>query len=90
MVCGLGNISWPLRRFARAFTNHYCLTDFDVVISPKRKLFKWVVNIEGATLEGLKNSIREMYKLPALENDGAVLNFVVEGGRHYPRNDNSF
>ncbi|PKY32815.1 hypothetical protein RhiirB3_475619, partial [Rhizophagus irregularis] len=32
---------------------------FDVVVSPKRtKSFKWTVNTEDATLEGLKKSIR--------------------------------
>ncbi|CAG8547165.1 10409_t:CDS:2 [Cetraspora pellucida] len=46
--------------------------EFDVIVSPKRTNgFKWIVNIEEATLEGLKNSIREMnLGLPALENDG--------------------
>ncbi|CAB4413099.1 unnamed protein product [Rhizophagus irregularis] len=45
---------------------------FDVVVSSKRtKSFKWTVNIEHATLDGLKNSIRAMNKIPALENDGA-------------------
>ncbi|PKB96981.1 hypothetical protein RhiirA5_433913 [Rhizophagus irregularis] len=39
----------------------------------------WIVNIEEVTLEGLKNSICEMnLKLPALENDGVVLNFTYE------------
>ncbi|CAB4418757.1 unnamed protein product [Rhizophagus irregularis] len=61
---------------------------FDVVVSPKRtKGFKWTVNIEDATLEGLKNSIREMEKPPALENDGAVLNFISSSERYSPRND---
>ncbi|PKY32177.1 hypothetical protein RhiirB3_531946 [Rhizophagus irregularis] len=45
--------------------------DFDVVVSPKRKANKWTANIEHATLEGLKDYIRELYKPPALENDGA-------------------
>jgi hypothetical protein len=31
-----------------------------------------------------------LYKPPALENDGAVLNFVNDGDRYYPRNDGSF
>jgi hypothetical protein len=48
------------------------------------------VNIEHATLEGFKNSIREMYQLPPLENDGAVLNFMNDGGRYSPRIDPSF
>ncbi|CAG8727391.1 3100_t:CDS:2, partial [Ambispora leptoticha] len=35
---------------------------------PKRtKGFKWTVNIEHATLEALKNSIRAVYQTPALE-----------------------
>ncbi|GBC28180.2 hypothetical protein GLOIN_2v1580557 [Rhizophagus irregularis DAOM 181602=DAOM 197198] len=54
--------------------------DFDVVVSPKRKANKWTANIEHATLEGLKDYIRELYKPPALENDGAVLNFTNDGG----------
>ncbi|CAB4428560.1 unnamed protein product [Rhizophagus irregularis] len=41
---------------------------FDVIVSPKRtKGFKWTVNIDNATLEGLKEYIREMDKPPALE-----------------------
>ena len=48
------------------------------------------MNIEHATLEGFKNSIREMYQLPTLENDGAVLNFMNDGGRYSPRIDPSF
>src|SRR6266542_6153969 len=31
-----------------------------------------------------------MYQLPALENDGAVLNFMNDRGRYSPRNDPSF
>ena len=43
------------------------------------------------TLEGLKNSIRSMnHGTPALENDGAVLNFMYEGDRYSPRNDQDF
>ncbi|PKC00698.1 hypothetical protein RhiirA5_505039 [Rhizophagus irregularis] len=61
---------------------------FDVVVSPKRtKSFKWTVNTEDATLEGLKKSIREMEKPPALENDGAVLNIINDSGKFSPRND---
>jgi len=61
-------------------------------VSPKRTNgFKWIVNIEEATLEGLKNSILEMnLGLPALENDGAVLNFTYEAKRYSPRNDQDF
>ncbi len=66
--------------------------EFDVIVSPKRTNgFKWIVNIEEATFEGLKNSIREMnLGLPALENDGAVLNFTYEVKRYSPRNDQDF
>ncbi|CAB4431044.1 unnamed protein product [Rhizophagus irregularis] len=61
---------------------------FDVVVSPKRtKSFKWTVNIEHATLDGLKNSIRAMNQTPALENDGAVLNMLNDSGKFSPRND---
>ncbi|RGB42815.1 hypothetical protein C1646_809782 [Rhizophagus diaphanus] len=45
--------------------------EFDIVVSLKRKSYKWAVNIEHATLEDLKTSIREMYQPPALENDRA-------------------
>jgi hypothetical protein len=42
--------------------------DFDVVVSPKRvKSFKWMVNIEHTTLEGLKYSIRAVYHLKTIE-----------------------
>ncbi|PKY17480.1 hypothetical protein RhiirB3_467993 [Rhizophagus irregularis] len=64
--------------------------EFDVVVSPKRKPNKWTANIEHATLEGLKDYIRELYKPPALENDGAVLNFMCDGDRYLPRNDVAF
>ncbi|CAG8519914.1 4542_t:CDS:2 [Ambispora leptoticha] len=49
--------------------------EFDVIVSPKRtKGFKWTVNIEQATFEALKDSIRAVYQTPALENNGAVFN----------------
>ncbi|PKK71351.1 hypothetical protein RhiirC2_778513 [Rhizophagus irregularis] len=55
--------------------------------TPKRtKGFKWTVNIEHATLDVLKNSIRAINQTPALENDGAVLNMLNESG-NTPRND---
>ncbi|POG58828.1 hypothetical protein GLOIN_2v1789859 [Rhizophagus irregularis DAOM 181602=DAOM 197198] len=38
----------------------------------------------------LKDFIRELYKPPALENDGAVLNFMCDGYRYLPRIDVSF
>ncbi|RGB38330.1 hypothetical protein C1646_755854 [Rhizophagus diaphanus] len=48
-----------------------CITAFDVIVSPKRtkgfKWTEWTVNIDDATLEGLKEYIREMDKPPALE-----------------------
>ncbi|EXX68830.1 Coronin-like protein crn1 [Rhizophagus irregularis] len=68
---------------------------FDIVVSPKRtKSFKWTVNIEEATLVGLKEYIREEYNPATLENDGAVLRFVSndvkDAERHSPRNDQDF
>jgi hypothetical protein len=48
------------------------------------------VNIEHATLEGLKNSIRAMYQTPALENDGAELNMLNYSGNYSPHNDQDF
>ena len=63
-----------------------CEAGFDVVVSPKRtKSFKWTVNIDHATLEGLKKSIRGMYQTPALENDGAVLSMINESRKYSPR-----
>ncbi|CAG8588261.1 9982_t:CDS:2, partial [Ambispora leptoticha] len=47
----------------------------------------WTVNIEHATLEALKDSIRAVYQTPALENDGAVFNVVCDSGKYSPRND---
>jgi hypothetical protein len=38
----------------------------------------------------LKTSIRDAYQPPALENDGAVLNFMNDGERYSPRNDVAF
>jgi hypothetical protein len=41
---------------------------FDVIGNPRRaKSFKWTVKIEHATLESFKDSIRKMYKPPALK-----------------------
>ncbi|PKC52403.1 hypothetical protein RhiirA1_481571 [Rhizophagus irregularis] len=37
--------------------------------------------------QGLKEYIHEMDKPPALENDGAVLNFISNGERYSPQND---
>ncbi|PKB99546.1 hypothetical protein RhiirA5_429516 [Rhizophagus irregularis] len=45
------------------------------------------VNIEHATLEGLKNFIRGACPTPALENDGAVLNILNDEGKYFPVND---
>jgi len=64
--------------------------DFDVVVHPKRKSNKWTANIETATLEDFKKYIRDTYKPPALENDGAELNLMNETDRYYPRSDVSF
>ena len=72
-----------------ALTGHYNI-GFDVVVSPKRKPTKWTVNIEHATLIDLKDYIRELYKPPALENDGAELKFMSDRDRYSPRNDASF
>ncbi|CAG8483382.1 11960_t:CDS:2, partial [Ambispora leptoticha] len=62
--------------------------EFDVIVSPKWvRSFKWTVNIEHATLEAFKDSIRAVYQTPALENDGAVFNVVCDSGKYSPRND---
>ena len=75
----------------RIFLNEHFITEFDIVVSPKRtKGFKWTVNIEHATLEGLKKSVQAMYQTPALENDGAVLNMINDHGKYSPRNDQDF
>ncbi|PKB98446.1 hypothetical protein RhiirA5_431366 [Rhizophagus irregularis] len=65
--------------------------EFKVVVSLKRKAYQWSVNIEQATLEDIKTSICDMYHPPALENDGAELNFMKDGsGRSSPRNNVAF
>ncbi|PKC54368.1 hypothetical protein RhiirA1_542909 [Rhizophagus irregularis] len=70
------------------FLTEHFITVFEVVVKPKRtKGFKWTVNIEHASLEGLKNSIRETCPTPALENDGALLNVLNDDGKYSPRND---
>ncbi|KAF8470096.1 hypothetical protein BDZ91DRAFT_719950 [Kalaharituber pfeilii] len=63
--------------------------EFDVtIVSPKRtKSFKWTVNIEHATLDDFKDSIRVESKTPALEDDGAVLSILNASGKHTLRND---
>ena len=45
------------------------------------------MNVEQASLGGLKDYIRKMYKQSALENDGAELNFMNDGNKYSPRND---
>ncbi|PKY41674.1 hypothetical protein RhiirA4_539787 [Rhizophagus irregularis] len=78
----------PLRAANRNYLIASSMVSFDIVVSPKRtKGFKWTVDIDNATLDGLKEYIREMEKPPALENDGAVLNFISSGERYSPRND---
>ncbi|RIA92095.1 hypothetical protein C1645_821175 [Glomus cerebriforme] len=52
-----------------------------ITLSHKQELLDQLVslqavNIEHATLKGLKDSICDMYKLPALENDEVVLNIM--------------
>src|SRR5436190_23623809 len=74
-------------RFHNIFSNLLHIIDFDVVVHPKRKPNKWTANIEHATLEGLKEYIRKVYQPPALENDGAELNFMNDGDKYSPRND---
>ncbi|GBC13518.2 hypothetical protein GLOIN_2v1883277 [Rhizophagus irregularis DAOM 181602=DAOM 197198] len=56
----------------------------------KQKANKWTVNIEQGTLSDFKDYIRELYKLPVFENDGAVLNFMNNERKYYPRNDVTF
>src|SRR5436305_2184336 len=76
-----------VERFRNIFSNRLHITDFDVVVHPKRKPNKWTANIEHATLEGLRDYIRKVYQPPALENDGAELNFMNDGNKYSPRND---
>ena len=54
---------------AHNFSNQVvALTAFDVVVSPKRtKSFKWIANVEDATLESLKEHMREEYDPASLE-----------------------
>ncbi|RIA79490.1 hypothetical protein C1645_840570 [Glomus cerebriforme] len=49
--------------------------------------FKWTIDIEDVTLEGLKEYIRKMDKPPALENNGAVLKLISNGKRYSPQNN---
>ena len=74
-------------RLRENFLTDRYIVDFDVVVHPKRKPNKWTANIEHVTLEGLKEYIRKMYQPPALENDGAELNFMNDGDKYSPRND---
>jgi hypothetical protein len=69
-------------------TDH-CVTVFDVVLSPRRKANKWVVNIKHATIENLEDFIYDVYQLPELENE-VVLNLKNDNKIYHPRNDDSF
>ncbi|PKY31926.1 hypothetical protein RhiirB3_449768 [Rhizophagus irregularis] len=51
----------------------YGMYFYPPVLRPDLRNFKWTVDIDDATLDGLKEYIREMGKPPALENDGALL-----------------
>ncbi|KAF0520297.1 crinkler family protein [Gigaspora margarita] len=67
------------------------LYEFDVLVSPKRtKSFRWIANIEQVTLRNLKESIFAIYKTSVLENNGAILNFMSDGGKYFPQNDMEF
>ncbi|CAB4407756.1 unnamed protein product [Rhizophagus irregularis] len=48
---------------------------------------EWTVNIEHATLDGLKDHIRGVHKTPTLENDGPKLSMLNDSGKFSPRND---
>ncbi|GBB90811.1 hypothetical protein RclHR1_01790018 [Rhizophagus clarus] len=65
--------------------------EFDVIVKPKRTNgFKWIVNIEQATLESLKETINTRYQNSDLENGEAVLNFFCDGGNYSPRSNLEF
>jgi hypothetical protein len=69
MVCIRQWEKW--RGFVRIFLTDPCITEFDIVISPKQvKGLKWTINIDDVTLVGFKKHIREVEKPPTLENDG--------------------
>jgi hypothetical protein len=90
-VHGMYFLLYEVKNFRLRRTYLGFITAFDVIVNPKRtKSFKWTVNIEQATLEGLKNSIRKKYQLPSLENDGAVLTFIHDKDRYTPSDDTSF
>ena len=64
--------------------------EFDVIVHPKRKANKWTIISNMPLSKASRDIYIEMYKPPALENDGVKLNFMNEGERYYPRNDDSF
>lgn len=64
---------------------------FDIIVKPKRtKAFKWIVNIDQATLESLKESIHARCQTTDLEKAEATLTFVYDGGNYSPRSDLEF
>ncbi|RHZ44893.1 hypothetical protein Glove_707g47 [Diversispora epigaea] len=53
--------------------------------------FKWSININNATLEGLKKTIYDIHKTPTLaSNNSAVLDFGNGSIKYKPRNDQDF
>jgi hypothetical protein len=60
-------------------------SEFDIVVNPKQKPFKWIANIEQETLCDLKKTIFAVYEIPELENDRAIFNFVCVSGNYFPK-----
>ncbi|KAF0429261.1 crinkler family protein [Gigaspora margarita] len=64
---------------------------FEIIVHPKRKeKLMWTVNVDHASLDGLKKIIYDKYKTPALENDYAVFEFTCDSIRYTPRDDGAF
>ncbi|CAG8517925.1 2133_t:CDS:2 [Paraglomus occultum] len=66
--------------------------EFHVIVHSKlKKGFKWTVNVDHATLEGLKETIYDIEQTPTLaSNNSATLEFGNGSIKHKPRNDQHF
>ena len=70
--------------------SYFCIADFNVIVSPKQKIYRWTANIDQVNPKDFKNYVRELYKPPMLENDRAILNFMSDRDRYFSRKHVSF
>ncbi|CAG8569622.1 3820_t:CDS:2, partial [Cetraspora pellucida] len=67
------------------------IVEFDILVAPKRiKTFKWVVDVNKAAIEDLKNSIIAMHHLSEMNKNGASLTITCNSEKYIPQNNSEF